>query len=128
MTKTKTTEQDQTARALEIAGEAETLSEALDQWELERETIADLYDENQALGILHRQLDLALTLAGNIIDQVETEAAMFLTQPTRNKIEQFRSLIKNEEKRRAEVKQLIAEAADRRKVTDSTERKKNNAT
>jgi len=102
------------ARALEIAGEAATLTEALDQWEAERVALAELYDENEALGILHRQLDTALTLAKTIIDQIEKDAGMFVTQKTRDKIKQFRELVKNEEKRRAYVSQMIAEATERR--------------
>ncbi len=104
----------QAARALEISGSAETLTEALDQWELEREVTAELFDENQALGILLRQLDTAITMAESIVRQIEKDAGMFITQPTRDKIEKFRALIKNEEQRRAAVRQMIAEATERR--------------
>jgi hypothetical protein len=96
-------------RALELAGEAKTLAEALDQWEREREAIADLMDENQALVIHHMQLTVALAEAADVVEQVEKEASMFLTQKTRNRIQQYRNLLNEQEKRRAEVKQLIAD-------------------
>ena len=102
-------------RAIELTGgSADTLTEALDQWEREREALAELFDENQALSILLRQLDTAVTMAQSIVDQVEKDAALFITQKTRDKIEKFRSLIQNEQKRREQVRQYLLDALERR--------------
>jgi len=105
-----------TARALEIAGEAQTLAEALDQWELERQAMGELFDENQALTISFRQYDLSIDLAERIVTAIEKDAGMFITQGTRDKITQFRKQIEDLAKRRA---------ADRQNVTDANERRSN---
>jgi hypothetical protein len=103
-----------TERALEIAGEAKTLAEALDQWEREREAIAELFDENQALAISFRQYDLTMGLAEQIVGLMEREAAMFITENTRSKIAAFYHQMRELEKRRA---------ADRQNVVDSNNRR-----
>jgi len=107
------------ARALEMAGEAETLAEALDQWEGEREALAELFDENEALTISFQQYDITITLAEKMINAVEVDAQMFITQKTRDKIEEFREQVQQLEKRRE---------ADRQNVIDSNNRRADHAT
>ena len=72
------------------AGTAGNLSEALDQWENEREIIGQLHDENQAYSLAVRRFDVAMVLASKVIDTVERDAAMFITEKTRKEIQQFR--------------------------------------
>jgi len=104
-----------TTRAIEFTGgSAATLSESLDQWEAERQALAELYDENQALTISIRQMMLTMTLAEKIITSLETEAAMFITQPSRNKIEQFREQMQKLNERIAHSKMIVADAQARR--------------
>jgi hypothetical protein len=104
-----------TERAIEITGgSAETLSEALDQWENERQALGELFDENQALTISFRQYDITMKFATQIMETVENEAAMFLTEKTRAKIATFHFQMQELEKRRA---------ADRQNVTDSNNRR-----
>ncbi len=78
-------------RAIEMTGgTAANLSEALDQWENERETIGQLYDENQAYTLAFRRFDVAMVLADKVISLVEQDASMFITPKTRDEIQQFR--------------------------------------
>lgn len=82
----------QEERAIEFTGgSAANLTEALDQWENEREVLAQLYDDNQAYNILNRRLRLALDAARDIVDRTEQDAAMFVTKKTRDQIELFRA-------------------------------------
>ena len=105
-------------RAIEFTGgSAATLSESLDQWEAERQALAELYDENQALTISIRQMMLTMTLAEKVITTLETEAAMFITQPSRNKIEQFREQMQKLNERITHSKMLVADAQARRHAT-----------
>src|SRR5512139_3179538 len=70
-------EKQDEARAIEMtAGTAGNLAEALDQWENEREMINQLHDENQAYTTALRRFDIAMVLAGKVIDAVERDAAM----------------------------------------------------
>ena len=103
-----------TERAIEISGAAETLAEALDQWENEREALRELFDENQALAISFRQYDLTITLADKLINALELEAGMFIAQKTRDKIMQFREQVKELEARRAADRQNVIDANGRR--------------
>lgn len=75
-------------------GTAADLNQSLDQWENEREALAQLYDENQALLISFRRYDLVMILAEKIINGLELDAAMFITQKSRDKIQQFREQLK----------------------------------
>jgi len=101
-------------RAITMTGDsAETLADALDQWENERAALAELFDENQALTISFRRYDITMTLAEKLITALEMDAAMFITQKTRDKIEQFREQMRALEKRRA---------ADRQNVVDANQR------
>lgn len=78
-------------RAIEMTGgTAANLAEALDQWENEREIIGQLHDENQAYSIAFRRFDIAMVLAGKVMDIVERDAGMFIPDRTRNEIQQFR--------------------------------------
>lgn len=83
-------------RAIEFTGgTAESLSDALDQWENERQAMADLYDENQAYNIRNRKLWLCLQLADKAIAAVETDAGMFITTKARAVIQKFRDHFSN---------------------------------
>ncbi len=44
-------------------GSAESLLEAIEQWERERQALAETFDENQALCISFRQFDIAMSIA-----------------------------------------------------------------
>lgn len=102
-------------RAIEMTGgSAATLAEALDQWEAEREALSQLFDENAALTISFRRYDLSMTLAENIINTIEQDAAMFITQKTRDKIAKFRDQMSQLEERRAHDRITTADANTRR--------------
>jgi hypothetical protein len=104
-----------TARAIELTGgSVDTLAEALDQWERGREALAELFDENQAFTISFRVYDLTMTLAEQIINAVEIDAQMFMSQKTRDKIAQFRKQIKELEARRNQSREIVADSNNRR--------------
>lgn len=101
-------------RAIEITGgSARSLEEALDQWEAERQALAELYDENQSLVISFRHFDVAAAIAEQIIAAVELDASMFIKPATREKIEQFREQIKQYYNRRAFCREIKTQAAQR---------------
>lgn len=76
-------------RILSITGHTDDINEALDEFERVKEAIAEFYDENQALEILNRKLRLCLTLAQTTVQAIESDAAMFITDKTRAKLNQF---------------------------------------
>ncbi len=97
-------------RAIEMtAGTAGNLAEALDQWENEREMISQLHDENQAYTTALRRFDVAMDLAGKVIDAVERDAAMFITEKTRKEIQQFREQVDKLKTNAHDVKDLSTE-------------------
>ena len=103
------------ARAIELTGgSADTLAEALDQWENERQALQELFDENQALTISFRTYDITMTLAEQIINAVEIDAQMFMTQKSRDKIAQFRKQIKELEARRNHSREMVTDSVNRR--------------
>ena len=111
----QTSEERQAERAISITGGcAESLAEALDQWEAERVALAELFDENQAFTISFRKYDITMTLALNLINALEVDAQMFISQKTRDKIEQFRKQMQELEARRAADRQNIVDANNRR--------------
>lgn len=102
-------------RAIELTGSsARDLAEALDQWENERQALVELYDENQALTIAFRRCDLSMTLAEQVIAVIEKDAGMFITQPTRDKIRQFRRQIQKLQSHRAQGREIVVNSAERR--------------
>jgi len=104
-----------TERAIEITGgSAESLAEALDQWEAERIALAELFDENQAFAICFRQYDLTMTLAEKLINALELDAAMFISQKTRDQIAKFREQLQNTKNRRAHCLQMVVDANERK--------------
>jgi len=110
------------ARAIELTGgSADTLTEALDQWEREREALAELFEENQALTIINRRLRLVMNLAMKIIDTMESETQMFITEKTRRKIEQFREQHDKAENAIVQSRLLIDHALERRVLDTITE-------
>lgn len=64
--------------------------EAFEQWRAEREALLEIHDENQAFTLAFRRYKLTMSLASRLIETLENEAGMFITQDTREKIEQFR--------------------------------------
>ena len=76
-------------RILSITGHTSDINEALDEFENVKQAVAELYDENQALTILNRRLRLCLTLAEAAINTMQSDAAMFITEKTRGKVNQF---------------------------------------
>jgi len=75
------------ARIEELTGEEfTTLSDALDQWDREREAIAQLHDENQALGILNFKLTRIIERPKKIIDSVWDSSALMLPGKIRESI------------------------------------------
>ena len=106
-------------RAIELTGgSVDTLAEALDQWEREREALAELFDENQALSISFRLYDITMTLAEQIINVVEIDAAMFISQKSRDKIAQFRKQVQDLEKRRTHSREIVTSSKNRRNSHD----------
>ena len=109
------------ARAIELTGgSADTLAEALDQWEREREALAELFDENQALSISFRLYDITMTLAEQIINVVEIDAQMFMTQKSRDKIAKFREQLQILQKRRANDREIVIAVTNRRNYNEQT--------
>ena len=109
-------------RAIDMTGgSADTLAEALDQWEREREALVELFDENEAFTISFRIYDLTMTLAEKIINTVEIDAAMFMTQKSRDKIAQFREQHQKAENAIVQSKLLIDHALERRALDTITE-------
>ncbi len=100
-------------RILEITGHTTDIDEALDQWELEKQTLADLFDENQALVLSFRRYDVAMKIAERIIREVESDAAMFITSRTRDRIETFRQQMSLLENYRAADRELVAVTNER---------------
>jgi regulator of replication initiation timing len=76
-------------RLLSITGHTSDINEALDEFESTKDAVARLYDENQALSMINRRLDLCLSLAQSSIAAMQNDAGMFVTEKTRAKINQF---------------------------------------
>jgi len=87
-------QKDTQDRLLEITGQTSDIDEALDQWVNERQTMSELFDENQAYEILNRRLIMALTLAEKAIQQTEADAQMLLKENTRHTIYKFREQVR----------------------------------
>jgi len=66
---------------------------AFAQWDEERQAMRVFFDQNEALKIHNRRLQLVLTLAEKAIGQVEADAGMFIKASTRAKIAQFREQV-----------------------------------
>lgn len=91
------TKADQERIAELTGGDTDELAPALDQWEQEREALAALYDENQALEIYMNRAKILITSYKEIIKQLNNEAGMFVTQRTRDKIKTFWNEVKDME-------------------------------
>lgn len=76
--------------ALEMTGESSDPLVAFEQWQTEREALAEVWDELQALEIITRRMNVCLDLARSTVDAVESECGMFITDRTRRKIAAFR--------------------------------------
>lgn len=82
------------AIAVEMTGDpAANPITAFAQWQNERDAMAELYNENEDLKKRNRTLTVALALAEKAIERAEHDAAMFITQATRDIIQKFRNQI-----------------------------------
>lgn len=110
-------------RAIEMTGgSVNTLAEALDQWDAERQALQELFDENQALVISFRFYDATMTLAETIVNDVEKESAMFMSEKTRDKIKKFRQQLMNVWARRAQGREIVVDANERRARAGTADR------
>lgn len=102
-------------RAIEMTGGiAVNLAEAIDQWEKEREALAELHDENQAFEIMFRRFDVSIALAERVLGEMEIQVGMFITQDTRDRIESFRDQLRKFETHREHGRELVLNAKMRR--------------
>jgi hypothetical protein len=102
-------------RAVDMTdGNAADLGEAIDQWENERQALADLFDENQALTLSFRRYHITMSLAEAVIRLLEAEAGMFITQTARNKIKEFHEQLGKLRKFIAQDMSIVADAHTRR--------------
>lgn len=108
-------QKDTQDRLLEITGQTSDIDEALDQWVNERQTMSELFDENQAYEILNRRLIMALTLAEKAIQQTEADAQMLLKENTRHTIYKFREQVRQLQSTLEHSKEL-KEIANERKA------------
>jgi hypothetical protein len=92
-------------------GAAADLDEALDQWEQEREALSQFADQNQALEIYNRRLRLTLDMAEKSVALLETEAGMFISSKTRDKIQQFREQLDKTRNAAVQSKMMLDQAA-----------------
>jgi len=99
---------------LMTGGHTEDPKEAFEQWEAERQALAELFDDNQALTISVRRYQVTLALAEKAINAVEKDAAMFITQLSRNSITQFREQMRKIANLIANDKLIIAETNEHR--------------
>lgn len=74
---------------LEMTNHTDDFRVAFEQWQNERQTLAELHDENQAMEIISRRMVVMVELARQVVEMVEKDAAMFITPDTRLKIEKF---------------------------------------
>jgi hypothetical protein len=78
------------ARVEEITGEEfTTLAAALDQWEAERQALADFNDENQALLILIKRTLNLIDISEKFLKRSWNDSALFFTPKARELIIQF---------------------------------------
>jgi hypothetical protein len=103
-------------RAIDMTGStAETLGEALDQWENERGALSQLMDENLAMEITFRRYEIVVALADTLINTLEASAQMFITQAHRNKIQQFREQLQKLGPHRTHGKLMIEDAKEHKR-------------
>ena len=67
---------------------------AIEQWQRERETLAEFQDENQALSILNRRLILTLGIAQRVLLAMTTEAGLWMSDKTRKLYDDFGNQMK----------------------------------
>lgn len=97
---------------LELSG-ADSLADALEQWNSERVAMGELYDQNQALSILNRRLLEALATAGKMIEELNQGDVMFVPQ----KVIGLASILE------AEMKALNKAIAHSKELTDEKQTK-----
>jgi hypothetical protein len=88
---------DDQAKIAELTGgSAESISEALSQWEAEQNALRDFGDENQALLILHKRINEVNQLGWKFIEEIEKQSALFLTPKMRATLAAYRQAYEEE--------------------------------
>jgi len=90
----------------DMTGHTDDLTEAIEQWQTEREAMAELFDENQAYELLYRRYIVTLDLAEKVVAIVEADSALFLSDKARSAIEKFREQNESIEKSKAFLQYL----------------------
>lgn len=110
-------------KILDITGDLTELPDAFERWQLERETIAELFDENQAFCLLNKGLRKALGDAEKIVAMVERDAGMFIGRKTRDRIDEYRETLTKLKNAFSHSKELheIGQARSVHAVTSDTE-------
>lgn len=98
--------------ALEMTGESSDPLVAFEQWQTEREALAEVWDELQALEIITRRMNVCLDLARSTVDAVESECGMFITDRTRKKITAFREQLEKITAARAQGRDIAQSASN----------------
>jgi hypothetical protein len=76
-------------RLLALTGHTADLSEALDQWEAERELTQDLHENYDRYRIENTQLIKLVRLAKMTIDRMNADAGLFLKDKSRQWMQDF---------------------------------------
>lgn len=104
-----------TTLSIEMTGDpAANPFTAFAQWQEERDAMRIFFDQNEALKILNRRLQLTLTLAEKAIRQVEEDAGMFIKDGTRKSIAQFREQVQKLDTTKTLSQEIHNEQIDRR--------------
>jgi len=85
----------------------DSFSEAIEQWELEREALADFNDENQALRILAKNLLSVIKSSAVMVEAISNDGILFLSQKTKDKIESSRKELQEAEGTIQQLKTLV---------------------
>lgn len=87
-------------------GESSDPLVAFEQWQHERAALAELWDEQQALSLINRRMQVCLDLATSTINAVELDCQMFITDKTRKKIALFREQLGKITQARAQGREI----------------------
>lgn len=94
----------QAERIFEITGHTSDIGEALDEFETVKETVGELFGENQALSKMNQQLILTLSFSTQAIDVLERETGLFITPRARKWIAAYREQMQKIEATRVKSK------------------------
>jgi len=88
---------DDQAKIAELTGgSAESITEALSQWEAEQNALREFGDENQALLILHKRINEVNKLGWKFIQEIEKQSALFFTPKMRAVLAAYRQAYQEE--------------------------------